>query len=353
MSENQQKKAQRLSSIVVGPVEERFSTGIQGLDSCLAESDDGPVGMPYGTSVLISGAPGGGKSTVVTYICNAQTNREALYLHGEERAERVRRRWDRLKLEGTDPFLAELRHGEDAADVIRDVSLARGLGVCVTDSIQCLIWQGSRKYQAQFEAAEHLMGLVCSNGGVWIGVSQVDKTGKSHKGAAELAHVCDIHLHLTSNTNRNERYLEVRKNRVGRAGFRVPVNITISGISVGTPAPLAPGSGLVQARTALEKATEKAYELLMEGRSLNGYDFDEAGVNGGIWRAGLSTAVKRLERDGFTVESTRVKGRMTWTLDLKKVAEEKDEGPAPTQEPPEEKQGEAPSPTPEFPVELY
>lgn len=337
MSEKQKAKATRLSSVEVGPPEERFSTGIQGLDACLAESDDGPVGLPYGTSVLLSGAPGGGKSTIATFVANAQTNREALYLHGEERADRVKRRWNRLKLEGTDPYLAELRDGEDAAEVITDVSFGRGLGVCITDSVQTLRWGGSRNYQAQFEAAEYLMGLVCSNGGVWIGVSHVDKSGKSHKGAAELAHAVDIHLHLTSRANRNERFLEVRKNRMGRAGFQVPVNITISGISVGTPAPLAPGSGLVQARTQLEKAIEVAYDLLLQGRTLSGYDFDEAGLsNGSVWRAGLSTAVKRLEREGFTVNSERIKGRMSWTVDLKKVAED-----------------EAPSPTPERPIELY
>lgn len=342
MSENKSEKAKRLSSIIVGLTEDRFSTGIQGLDACLAESDDGPVGLPYGTSVLISGAPGGGKSTIVTYVCNAQTNREALYLHGEERAERVRRRWDRLKLEGTDPFLAELRSGEDAADVIRDVSRERGLGVCVTDSIQCLTWDGSRKYQAQFEAAEYLMGLVCSNGGVWIGVSQVDKTGKSHKGAAELAHVCDIHLHLTSNAAMNRRMLEVRKNRIGRAGFQVPINISISGISIGTPAPITPGSGLVQARNGLERATETAITLFQQGRTLNGYDFDEAGVNGGMWRAGLSTAVKRLQREGVVFKEERVKGRMSWTIEYDPTKEPTPEAPA----------DEAKAPGSERPIEL-
>jgi len=339
MSEKQ--KATRLSSIEVGPVEERFSTGIPGLDQCLAESDDGPQGLPYGTSVLLSGMPGGGKSTVATYVANAQTSREALYLHGEEPAHRVVRRWNRLQLKGMDPYLAPLKDGEEAADIVTDVGGERGIGVTVVDSVQCLRWGGSRRYQAQFEAAEYLMGLICGAGGVVILVSHVDKTGKSHKGAAELAHAVDIHLHMVSNAARNTRTLEVRKNRMGRAGFQVPVNITISGISVGTPAPLAPGSGLVQARTALEKATEVAYTLLMAGKTLNGYDFDEAGpgVNGGVWRAGLSVAVKRIEREeGLTVKSERIKGRMSWTVDLQRN---------------DEKAGEEPSPNPERPIELY
>lgn len=342
MDENQQQqRAQRLSSVELGPAEERFSTGIAGLDACLAESDDGPVGLPYGTSVLLSGAPGGGKSTIATFIANAQTGREALYLHGEERAERVKRRWNRLGLQGTDPYLARLKDGEEAAEVITEVSAERGLGVCVTDSVQTIRWGGSRNYQAQFEAAEYLMGLVCSNGGVWIGVSHVDKSGKSHKGAAELAHAVDIHLHLTSRASRNERFLEVRKNRMGRAGFQVPVNITISGISVGTPAPLAAGAGLVQARNALERAIETAYALLMEGRRLDGYDFDEAKVNGGVWRAGLSTAVKRLERDGLVVIEDKVKGRTGWAIDPKSLLE-RTQGTTPAVEP-----------SPELPLELY
>lgn len=310
-----QQKVTRLSSVVAPLVEDRFSTGIVGLDACLSESDEGAHGIPHGTSVLISGMPGSGKSTIVTYTANAQTGREALYLHGEERAERVKQRWDRLKLTGTDPFLAELRSGEDAAHAIHEASLERGLGICVLDSVQCLSWRGRRKYQDQFEGAEYLTRMVCSNGGSMIIVSHVDKSGQSHKGAAELAHMVDIHLHLTANAKKSERILEVRKNRMGRAGFQVPIHISISAITVGTPAPLSPGGSLVMARTALEKATETAYALLVEGKTLNGYDFDEAGVSGGMWRSGLSLAVKRMVRDGYKIREEKIKGRTSYTVE--------------------------------------
>lgn len=302
---------QRLSTVTVPAVEERFSTGIAGLDACLSESDDGPSGLPYGVSVLISGMPGGGKSTIVTYMANAQTGRDALYLHGEERAGRVRQRWDRLQLTGSDPFLAPLKAGEDAEESIREAAMERGLGVCILDSIQCLTWRGSRRYEDQFLAAEYLSGLVCAAGGSMIIVSHVDKTGKAHKGAAELAHMVDIHLHLTTKARTSERFLEVRKNRMGRAGFEVPVNISISGITVGAPAPLTPGGGLVSSRNKLEQAAEAAYAMLMDGRRVDGYDFDEAKVSGGMWRAGLSMTIKRMEREGIKVQSQKVGLRMT------------------------------------------
>jgi len=306
----------RLSSIVVGPVEERFSTGIDGLDACLAETDDTLKGLPYGTSVLLSGMPGGGKSTIATYIAAAQTGREALILHGEERADRVRRRWDRLNLKDADPYLAPLKATEDALDIVRDLNSmpgSKGLGVVIVDSVQTLTLDGKRKYDHQMEGCEMLAGQICSDGGTLILVSHVSKTGKDHAGAAGLAHLVDIHLHLTANAKKSERILEVRKNRMGRAGFQVPLNISLNGLSVGVPAPLGLDGGGA-ARTALEKAVETAYAILIEGQRLDGYDFDKANCSGGLWRAGLEMAAKRLVRDGFEVVEEKIKGRKGYRL---------------------------------------
>lgn len=311
-------KTKRLSEIAVQSEPTRFSTGIQGLDACLAESEDTPQGIPEGVSVLISGMPGAGKSSLATYMIAAKTNRESLYAHGEERAERVRRRYDRLglKIEDTDPFLHALSSGEELLEAIRDISSGeRGLGIGVIDSIQTLSWGGKRKYDAQAEAVEAISGQICSAGGVAVFLSHVSKTGQDHAGAASLGHNVDIHIHMTTNAKKAERILEIRKNRVGRAGFQVPLNVTANGLSVGTPAPLAGmGNGGVIARSALERACEKAYELLLLGKRLDGYDFMEADVSGGMWRSGLEMATKRLSRDGFQVIEAKEKGRKGFRL---------------------------------------
>ncbi len=302
----------RLSEIEASKEPERYSTGIAGLDACLAEAEDAPQGVPAGASILLSGMPGGGKSTIATYMAAAKTGRESLIAHGEERAERVRRRWDRLniKIEEADPFLLALKAGEDVLDTARDISAGeRGLGVVVIDSIQTVSWGGKRKYDAQYEAAEAMAGQICSSGGVLVLVSHVSKTGSDHAGAAAMAHLVDIHIHVSTNAKRAERLLEVRKNRMGRAGFQVPLNVTATGLSVGVPAPLNPANGGVMARTALEKACETAYELLLSGQRLDGYDFDKANVSGGMWRAGLEMATKRLIRDGFQVNESKKGGR--------------------------------------------
>jgi hypothetical protein len=299
----------KMSEIQVPVEEQRFSTNISGLDACLAESEDGPQGLQYGTSVLLSGMPGGGKSSIATIMSSAPTGRDALYLSGEERAERVKARWTRLGLKDADPYICPLRAVEDACEVVRDLSKEKPLGVVVVDSVQTMTLGGKRRPEHQLEAAEMLCGQICSNGGAVILVSHVSKTGQDHAGAAALAHVVDIHLHVTANAKKSERLLEVRKNRMGRAGFQVPLNITLSGLSVGVPAALSPHGGTAMARTALEKACETAYVLLLDGKRLDGYDFDLANCGGGMWRAGLEMATKRLVRDGFTVLCEKVNGR--------------------------------------------
>lgn len=294
----------RLSQVELPPESERLSTGIAGLDTCLAESDDGPHGLPVGSSILLSGSPGGGKSTLALLM--AEASKDALVLHGEEPETSVRRRWDRLQCK-SDPWLASLGEVETALGDVRDVQSR----MVVVDSVQTLSLGGRRRHDAQLEAAEMLVGQGCGSGGSVVLVSHVSKNGKDHAGAQGLAHLVDVHLHVTTDAHKGSRTLEVRKNRHGRAGFELPLVITSRGVDVGVPTMAA---SLSSARSALEKATEKALELLMDGRTLTGYDFDEAGVSGGMWRAGLEMAVKRLMKDGQEVVESKVKGRRAFTL---------------------------------------
>ena len=313
----------RISDIELGPEPERFSTGVGGLDQCLAESEDSPPGLPPGTSVLISGMPGGGKSTITTHMLAAQHGRESVFFHGEENATRVKARWQRLEMKGADPYVIPLKHGEHVLEQITDINArpGGGIGLAVIDSVSSLHWQGSRKYDQQYEACEAIEGMVKATGGCVVYIAHVDKTGKNAKGSADLAHLVDVHLHLTTNSKKNERTLEVRKNRVGRAGFQVPVNVLQKGISVGVPAPLAPGSGLGQARSALERTRDTAYALLLEGKHVTGYTVFElspeqlASTNGNMWRAGLEMAVQQLIREKFSLVQEKVNGRKGWRVE--------------------------------------
>ena len=338
MSENTNAKTevkkdslQRLSHVEVPEDEKRVPTGIPGLDQCLAPNDEEMGGIPLGTSILLSGMPGGGKSTMATQIICAEADCDTLYLHGEERASNVKKRTDRLSVnKSADPWLAPLRAAEDALSIIRDLSRENNLRRVVIDSVQTITLAGSRRYDHQYEASEMLIGQVCSNSGIALLVSHTHKTGKSHAGSQSLAHLVDIHLHVSVNSRRGERVLEVRKNRHGRAGFQVPINIGQNSLSVGVPAPIT-GNGLAPARSLLEQCRDKAIELLLSGEKLNFYDYDKAGVNGNMWRAGLEMAAKSLMRPqktttdsngetvivvpGYNVKSEKIKARMTFWIE--------------------------------------
>lgn len=314
---------QRMSGIDLPPEPPRFSTMIAGLDACLAQFDGGPQGVPPGTSILLQGIPGGGKSTIATYMAAAQTGRDSLILSGEEKPQNVKARWNRLSLSGNnDPFITTLKTVEKALEDIRDISvrpIGPGLGFVIVDSIQTVTCNGKRKWDAQLEAAEMLVGTVTSLGGVLVIISHVNKSGKDHQGAASLAHLVDIHLHLSSDARNSSRALEVRKNRVGRAGFQVPVIISQSGISVGSATPLSNSPVVGVPRNAQERARDVAYNLLLEGGHVNGYSiFDlpaDSGVNNaGYWRNGLEMAVNILRREGYEVTEENVNRRNGWRI---------------------------------------
>lgn len=294
----------RLSTVEVPPEAERTSTGIPALDVCLAPGDDEPGGLPAGSSILLSGAPGGGKSTLA--LLAGESAGETLILHGEESAASVKRRWLRLGLK-TDPNLCPLAAAEEAVRAIREAKPK----MVIIDSIQTMSLNKRRNRSAQTEALELLIGQGISSGAIVVGISHVNKSGEAFIGDNAMAHLVDIHLHLTMNAKRGKRTLEIRKNRHGRAGFDVPLAITLTGIEVGTPTV---ASGIVAARSAMEKAAEVAMKLLQEGRTLTSYDFGEADVSGGAWRAGLELAVRRLARDGVECEKVKVGQRGGYRL---------------------------------------
>ena len=80
---------------ISGTEDARFSTGIGELDRVLGG------GMVKGSLVLVSGAPGIGKSTLLLQACRAlcETNC-VLYVTGEESLAQIKMRADRLEIDG-------------------------------------------------------------------------------------------------------------------------------------------------------------------------------------------------------------------------------------------------------------
>ena len=189
---------------------ERMGTGIGELDRVLGG------GLVPGALVLLGGSPGIGKSTLTNMVLGnlAEAGRRTLYVSGEESAEQVRLRAERLSPGALEvPILAET----DLETVL--VTLAKeSPDVCVIDSVQTLNAAeliGSPGSVGQVrEVAGRIMELAKARRIAVILVGHVTKDG-ALAGPRVLEHLVDCVLQFEGERERPYRELRALKNRFG------------------------------------------------------------------------------------------------------------------------------------------
>ena len=188
----------------------RMSTGIGELDRVLGG------GLVPGSLVLLGGSPGIGKSTLTNMVLGhlQQAGHPTLYVSGEESAEQVRLRAERLAPGALKvPILAET----DLETVLQTLA-AEGPQVCVIDSVQTLNdaeLSGAPGSVGQVrEVAARVMGLAKARGIAVILVGHVTKDG-GLAGPRVLEHLVDCVLQFEGERERPYRELRALKNRFG------------------------------------------------------------------------------------------------------------------------------------------
>lgn len=187
----------------------RFSTGLDELDRALGG------GLVRGAVVLIGGDPGIGKSTLLLQaLASISQARRVLYVSGEESAQQIALRAQRLEVEQqTIRLLAEIRV-EDILNVLQQETPE----VVVIDSIQTL-------YSEQLSAAPGSVSQVreCaamltrhakSSGATLLLVGHVTKEG-ALAGPRVLEHIVDTVLYFEGDTHSSFRMIRAVKNRFG------------------------------------------------------------------------------------------------------------------------------------------
>ncbi len=197
----------------------RMSTGIGEFDRVLGG------GLVPGSLVLLGGSPGIGKSTLTNMALGHlhEDGRRTLYVSGEESAEQVRLRAERLVLDPAHP--APGRHAlgvpilaETDLDTVLDTLVNEAPEACVIDSVQTLNTaelSGAPGSVGQVrEVAGRIMELAKARGIAVILVGHVTKDG-GLAGPRVLEHLVDCVLQFEGERERPYRELRVLKNRFG------------------------------------------------------------------------------------------------------------------------------------------
>jgi len=205
----QRLRSRPLHEVGAAPLK-RMSTGIGELDRVLGG------GLVPGSLVLLGGSPGIGKSTLTNMVLGnlQQTGHRTLYVSGEESAEQVRLRAERLGAGALGvPILAETD-----LDVVLDALAAEAPQACVIDSVQTLNaaeLSGSPGSVGQVrEVAGRIMELAKAQGVAVILVGHVTKDG-ALAGPRVLEHLVDCVLQFEGERERPYRELRALKNRFG------------------------------------------------------------------------------------------------------------------------------------------
>jgi DNA repair protein RadA/Sms len=193
-----------------------MSTGIGELDRVLGG------GLVPGSLVLLGGSPGIGKSTLTNMVLGnlAGAGRKTLYVSGEESAEQVRLRAERLSCEevGRRPALEVPILPETDLETILATLESERPEACVIDSVQTLRsgeLTGAPGSVGQVrEVAARIMELAKEQGTAVILVGHVTKDG-ALAGPRVLEHLVDCVLQFEGERERPYRELRALKNRFG------------------------------------------------------------------------------------------------------------------------------------------
>ena len=174
-------------------------------------------GLVPGSATLIGGDPGIGKSTLLLQLtCKlAATGLKAAYISGEESADQVRMRAQRLGLSGAS---VELGTATNASDIAASMDGADKPDIMVIDSIQTMFLpslDSAPGTVSQVRAtAQELIRAAKNNQVALLLVGHVTKDG-AIAGPRVLEHMVDAVLYFEGDRSHHFRILRSVKNRFG------------------------------------------------------------------------------------------------------------------------------------------
>jgi len=186
-------------------------------------------GFVPGSLNLLGGEPGIGKSTLVLQICQ-QLNFPVLYVSGEESAQQIKMRTDRLALSLTDlKFVAE-----NNLEKVISYILKTKPKLVIIDSIQTLYSNDLPSEAGSVNQVRvctvKLLEIAKQQGITIVIIGHITKEGVV-AGPKTLEHLVDCVLYLESSKTDNFRILRCSKNRFGSTNEIGVFNMTGQGLT--------------------------------------------------------------------------------------------------------------------------
>ena len=187
----------------------RFSTGMGELDRVLGG------GAVAGSLVLVGGAPGIGKSTLLLQICSSLCQgRSVLYISGEESERQLKLRAQRLNVSPEQLFILSETRLSDVLEAVEEIKP----DILIVDSIQTLYNEANESSPGSISQVKDctmsMMQLSKSQGVTVFVVGHINKDGNI-AGPKVLEHMVDCVLYFEGDQNSSYRLLRAAKNRFG------------------------------------------------------------------------------------------------------------------------------------------
>lgn len=187
----------------------RFSTGMGELDRVLGG------GAVAGSLVLVGGAPGIGKSTLLLQICNCLcSSRTVLYISGEESERQLKMRGIRLGVSPENLYILSETRLSNILEAVESIKP----DILIVDSIQTLYNEENDSSPGSVSQVKDctmsMMQLSKTDGITVFVVGHINKDG-AIAGPKVLEHMVDCVLYFEGDPNNSYRLLRAAKNRFG------------------------------------------------------------------------------------------------------------------------------------------
>lgn len=218
---------QNLNEIISEKKQERISSGIKDLDTVLG----GGI-LPAGV-LLIAGQPGIGKSTLLMQISSfIASSRPVLYVSGEESAEQVALRAQRLGASGSNKLkFASSTSADDISATIREGNF----DLVIIDSIQTLAMEEISSAPGTVSQITNSSNLIIraakKSGTAVVLVGHITKEG-SIAGPKTLEHLVDVVLNFEGDRYGGFKVVRAVKNRYGSTSEAAIFEMVDNGLKI-------------------------------------------------------------------------------------------------------------------------